>query len=60
MKSKVKIIFDFKLNEKENKIKTAMAYDCHSIPADFAKRQERGLETVWFVVRKHGYPVETF
>ena len=38
MKSKVKIIFDFKLNEKENKIKTAMAYDCHSIPADFAKR----------------------
>ena len=38
MKSKFKIIFDLKLNEKQNKIKRTMAHDCHNIPADFAKR----------------------
>ena len=44
MKGKFKIIFNLKLNEKQNKMKMTMAYGCHSIPADFAKRDFEARE----------------
>ena len=52
---KFKARLNFKLIEKQNKIKMSMAYDCYSIPADCAKvalDEERGLVKVRSVVSK--------